>query len=62
MEFASTYETDVADLHGPIRVPRTWFPQSVSVRRILDGKLFAKDVVVGNWRLQESVKLSSRWR
>jgi hypothetical protein len=62
MEFASPYETDVADLHRPIRVPWTWFPQSMSIRRIFDGKLFAKDVVVGHWRLQESMKLSSPWR
>ena len=48
VEFASTYETNVADLYRPIWSPRTWFPEGMSVRRILDGKLFAKDVVVGH--------------
>ena len=48
MEFATAYETDVTDLHGHIRVPWVWFPQSMSECRILDCKLFAKDVVVGH--------------
>ena len=48
VEFASTYKTDVADLYRPIWSPRTWFPEGMSVRRILDGKLFAEDVVVGH--------------
>ena len=48
MEFASSYETDIANLHGPIRISWTWPPQGMSVRRILDGKLFAEDVVVGH--------------
>jgi hypothetical protein len=49
MEFASEYEPDVTDSHGPIWFPWTWLPKGVSVRRILDGELFAKDVVVGHW-------------
>jgi hypothetical protein len=48
MEIASAYETDIANLHGPIRVLWTWPPQGMSVRRILDCKLFAKDLVVGH--------------
>ena len=31
MEFASAYETDVANFHGPIQVPWTWPPQGMSV-------------------------------
>ena len=46
VEFASAYETDVADLHGPIWSLWSWLPQGMSIRRILDGKLFAEDVVV----------------
>ena len=48
MEFASEYETDVADSHGPIWFPWTWLPKGMSVRRIVDCKLFAEDVVVGH--------------
>ena len=48
MEFALAYETDVANLHGPIWVPWIRPPQGMSVRRILDGKLFAEDVIVGH--------------
>jgi hypothetical protein len=56
VKFASTYETDVSDLHRPIWSPWTWLPQSMSVRRILDGKLFTEDVVVGHREPQESRK------
>ena len=45
---ASAYETDVADLHGPIRFSWIWLPQCVSVRRMLDGKLFTVDIVFGH--------------
>jgi hypothetical protein len=48
MEFASAYETDVADFHGRIWCPWTWLPQGMSVRRMFDGKLFAEDVVVSH--------------
>ena len=48
MEVASAYETDVANLHGPIRVPWTRPPQCMSVCRILDCKLIAEDFVVGH--------------
>jgi hypothetical protein len=58
MKFAPAYETNVADLHGPIWCLWTWLPQGMSVRRILDGKLFAEDVVVGHRVLQKSRKLS----
>ena len=47
-EFAIAYETNVADLHGVTRVPWTWLPQSMSVRRILDGQLFAENLRVGH--------------
>ena len=62
VEFASAYETDVADLHRPIRSPRTWLPQGMSVRRILDCKLFAEDVVVGHrgWQLPQEPRNLSR--
>jgi hypothetical protein len=48
MKIATTYETDIANLHGPIGVPWIWPPQGMSIRRILDCKLFAEDVVVGH--------------
>jgi hypothetical protein len=49
MKISSAYETDVANLHGPICYPWTWLPQSMSVRRIQNCKLFTVDVVVGHW-------------
>ena len=48
MEFASAYETNVANLHGLIRVPWTWLPQGMSVQRIFDGELFAENIAVGH--------------
>ena len=48
-KFAFAYEPNVADLHRLIRVPWTWLPQSMSVQRIFDGKLFAKNIAVGHW-------------
>jgi hypothetical protein len=48
IESSSAYETDVADLHRPLWFSWTWLPQGVSVRRMLDGKLFAVDVVLGH--------------
>jgi hypothetical protein len=48
MEFASAYETDIANLYGLIRVPRTWRPHGMPMRGIPDGKLFAEDIVVGH--------------
>jgi hypothetical protein len=48
MEFASAYETDIANMHGYIWVPWTWRPQGMSVRRILDCKLFAEDIIVSH--------------
>jgi len=48
MEFASAYETNVANLHRLIRVPWTWLPQGMSVQRIFDGKLFAENIAVGH--------------
>jgi hypothetical protein len=54
VESASAYETNVANLHGLIRVPWTWLPQSMSVQRIFDGKLFAKDIAVRHRGSQES--------
>ena len=46
MEFAPARETDIANLHGHVWVPWTWHPQCMSVRRMLDCKLFAENVVV----------------
>ena len=48
VEFTFAYEADVADLHGPIRIPWGRVPQCMTERRILDCKLFAKDVVVSH--------------
>jgi hypothetical protein len=60
MEFPPAYETDIADLHGPIWVPWIWLPQCMSERRILECKLVAKDVVVGHLGPQGSRKNSQR--
>ena len=57
IEFASAYETDIANLHGLIRVPWTWSPQGMSVRRIPDRKLFAEDVVICHWDRKAQGKL-----
>jgi hypothetical protein len=62
MKFSSAYEANVSDLYGPIWYLWTWLPQGVSVRRILDCKLVAEDVVVGHWVSQESRNLSTPWR
>jgi hypothetical protein len=59
MEIASAYETDIAYLHGPIWVTWTWPPQGMSVRRILDCKLIAEDVVVGHRDSEGQRKLST---
>ena len=56
MEFAIANETNVANLHRLIRVPWTWLPQSMSVQRIFDGKLFAKNIAVGHWGSEESTQ------
>ena len=57
VKFAFAYVTDVANLHGAIQSPRTWprLPQGISIRRICDRKLFAKDVVVGHWGIEVSL-------
>jgi hypothetical protein len=60
MEFASAYETNVANLNRLIRVRWTWLPQSVSVQRIFDGKLFAKDIAVGHRGSQEPRRTTQR--
>jgi hypothetical protein len=63
MEFAPAYETNVANLHRHIRVPWTWLPQSMSVQRVFDGKLFAKNIAVGHRGPQESRITTQRlWR
>jgi hypothetical protein len=58
MEFASAYKTDIAYLHRPIWVPWTWPPHGMSIRRILNCKLFAKDVAVGHRDRKGQGKLS----
>ena len=62
MEFASAYETNIANLHGSIGIPRTRPPQGMSVRRILDGKLLAEDVVVGHRESKAQGNLLMPWR
>ena len=62
MEFAFAYETNVANLHRLFWVPWAWLPQSMSVRRICDGKLFAENLVVGHRRSQESRRTAQRPR
>lgn len=46
VESALAYEADIADFHGTRQPRRTWLPQSMSVRRILERKPPSKDVVV----------------
>jgi len=36
MESPSPDETDVADRHSGITIPWTWFPERVSIGRVLD--------------------------
>jgi len=48
VESAFTYETNIADLYGTIQPRRTRFPQGMTVCRVLDCELSAKDVVVGH--------------
>ena len=59
MEIASANETDIANLHWLIRVTWTWPPQGMSIRRILDCKLFAEDLVVGHRKSTGQGKLST---
>jgi hypothetical protein len=60
MEFAPAYETNVANLHRHTRVPWTWLPQSMSVQRVFDGKLFAENIAVGHRGSQESTRTTQR--
>jgi len=48
VKIATAYETDVTDVHSVIRFRWTRLPKSMSVRRIFDWKLFAKDIVIGH--------------
>ena len=48
MELTIANETDVADIYRAIWFPWIWLPKSMSVRRIFDGKLFAKDIVISH--------------
>ena len=48
MESAFPYEANITNLHGTIMFRGTWHPEGMSVRRILDRKLRAEDVVVGH--------------
>jgi len=48
VELTFAYVTDVTNFHGAIKLPWAWFPQSMSMCRILYRKLFAEDVVVGH--------------
>ena len=60
MEFASAYETNVANLHMLLRVPWTRLPQCMSVRRIFDGKLFAENIALVHRGSQESRRITQR--
>ena len=46
VEFAFAHVTNVANLYGAIQLPRIWVPQGISIRRIPDRQLLAKDVIV----------------
>jgi len=45
MEVAFSNETNVADFYA-IAHRRAWFPYGVTIIRILDSKLFTKDMIV----------------
>jgi hypothetical protein len=60
MEFASAYETDVTDLHGPIWIFWVRLPQGMTECRILDCKLFSKDVVVSLGHLEPQGSCTTR--
>jgi len=58
VEPASAYETDASNLDGATQPRWTWFPQGMTVRRILDCKLSTNHdvfcatkhiVVKGHW-------------
>ena len=48
VKFATAYEADVADLHRASGFGWTWLPQSMSIRRVFDRKLFSKDIIIGH--------------
>ena len=54
VELAFSNKPDIANRHGGI-LPPTWLPKCVSVGRILDREVMAKDVVMGHCR-------GPRWR
>ena len=62
MEFASAYETNVANLHRLIWVRWTWLPQGMPVQRIFDGKLFTENIAVGHRKSQEPRRTTQRPR
>src|SRR5712675_892563 len=48
VELAPANEPNVANFHGHTRSRRSWVPQGMSVSRIHDCELLAKDIVVGH--------------
>src|SRR6266702_2454303 len=48
VELPFSNETDVANRHGGISTAWTWLPECVSIGRIFDCKVVAKNVVVGH--------------
>ena len=56
MEFACTYETDVADLSWRVLSSWVWLPQGVTESMILDRKLIAKNLIVCHEAIEWSVK------
>jgi hypothetical protein len=52
VKLALTYETDIANLHASVPCPWSGLPQGMSARRILDRKLFTKNIVMGHWGLR----------
>jgi hypothetical protein len=48
VESAPAYETDVANLHGEIRLRRTGIPKGTPTHRVIDCKLCTEDIVVGH--------------
>ena len=49
VKLALAYETDIANLHASVPCPWTGLPQGMSACRILDRKLFTKNIVMGHW-------------
>jgi hypothetical protein len=58
---STAYETDVPDFHWVIWFCWTRLPKGMSIRRVFDRKLFAKDIEIGHQWPQGSSKTQCAW-